>query len=246
MLELREVQAGYGRVAALHRVSLRVDQGELVTLIGVNGAGKSTVIKTVVGLLTPSAGGIWFKGQEITALPPHERVRRGIAISPEGRRIFPRMTVLENLEVGGFTLRVGGDVACELRRVFELFPRLYERRMQRAGSLSGGEQQMLAIARALMARPALLLLDEPSLGLGPIIVERIAEVIQTLKQAGFSILLVEQNAHMALSLADRGYVLETGRMILQGSATELRDDPKVREVYLGRVAGKLARGPASG
>jgi branched-chain amino acid transport system ATP-binding protein len=233
VLELDDVHAYYGSIHALKGVSLEVREGEIVTLIGANGAGKSTTLRSINGLNHPRSGTIRFQGRDITSTPPHEVVRQGISQSPEGRRLFPRMTVLENLEMGAFQRSDRAAIGEDLDRVYALFPRLHERRVQRAGTLSGGEQQMVAIGRALMARPKLLLLDEPSMGLAPIFVERIFEIVQEINTQGTPILLVEQNALMALDVADRGYVLETGTVALSDDAKKLRQNEQVRKTYLG-------------
>ncbi|NLE43503.1 MAG: ABC transporter ATP-binding protein [Chloroflexi bacterium] len=233
MLEVRDVYTYYGNICALKGISLSVEEGEIVTLIGGNGAGKSTTLNTICGLLTPKSGAICLEGRDIHALPAHEIVSLGVSQSPEGRRIFSRLTVLENLEMGAFKRTDVEGIRDDLERVFELFPRLMERQKQVGGTLSGGEQQMLAIGRALMARPRLLLLDEPSMGLAPLLVEEIFRVIQQLNQEGTTILLVEQNALMALSVGHRGYVLETGQVVLEGTAAELRENPLVQNAYLG-------------
>ncbi len=234
LLELRDVHTYYGRIHALHGVSLQVRRGEIVTLIGANGAGKTTILKTISGLLHPREGSVHFEGQDITRRPAHELVRAGIGHAPEGRRIFSRLTVLENLQMGAFTRRPL-EAKDDMARVFELFPRLKERASQRGGSLSGGEQQMLAIGRALMARPRVLLLDEPSLGLSPILVQQIFSIITEINAAGTTILLVEQNALQALNVAQRGYVLQTGRVILADAATNLAANPDVRRSYMGEI-----------
>jgi branched-chain amino acid transport system ATP-binding protein len=233
MLELTNVHTYYNNIHALKGISLTVNQGEIVTLIGANGAGKTTILRTIQGLLRPRSGSIKLEGQELTALPAHQVNQRGISQSPEGRLIFSRMTVLENLEMGAFHRRDKDGIARDMERVFELFPRLKERLKQRGGTLSGGEQQMLAMARAMMSNPRVLLLDEPSMGLAPILVEQIFEIIGALNRQGTTILLVEQNARMALSIAHRGYVLQTGEIRLQGPALQLRDDEEVRKTYLG-------------
>ena len=233
MLAVDKVHAHYGNIHALQGISLTVDEGEIVTLIGANGAGKSTTLNTICGLLHPSSGTIQLLAEGIHALPPHEIVARGVSQSPEGRRIFARLTVQENLELGAFLRDDTEQIGQDMDRVFGMFPRLRERRKQVGGTLSGGEQQMLAMGRALMARPRLLLLDEPSMGLAPLLVDEIFRVVQQLNSEGTTILLVEQNALMALSVAHRGYVLETGRIVLQGSASELLEDPQVRAAYLG-------------
>jgi branched-chain amino acid transport system ATP-binding protein len=233
MLELADVHTYYGNIRALKGVSLRVDRGEIVTLIGANGAGKTTTLKTVIGLVHPLRGTVTFNGQRIDTLATDRIVRLGIAQSPEGRRIFPRMTVMENLELGAFVRADRENVAQDLERVFTLFPRLKERVAQKGGTLSGGEQQMLAMGRALMARPTVLLLDEPSMGLSPILVETIFQVIRDINQQGTTILLVEQNARMALRVAHRGYVIQTGRIALQDTGANLLKSDLVRKTYLG-------------
>jgi len=233
MLKLDGIHAGYGAIEVLKGVSLHVDEGEIVTLIGANGAGKTTTLMTICGVLRPRAGKIEFRGQNLLPLPAHAIVRLGIAQSPEGRKIFPRLTVLENLEMGAFTRNDPGEVKRDVERMFERFPILAERRDQAGGTLSGGEQQMLAVARALMARPKLLLLDEPSLGLAPLIVKKIFDVISELNQQGVTVLLVEQNARAALKLAHYGYVLETGEITIQNTAEALLADERVQSAYLG-------------
>jgi branched-chain amino acid transport system ATP-binding protein len=233
ILELNDVHTYYGTIHALKGISLDVREGEVVTLLGANGAGKSTTLRSINGLNRPRQGSIRFQGREITLTAPHEIVKRGIAQSPEGRRLFPRMSVTENLEMGAFQRNDRPGIREDMDRVFELFPRLHERRHQKAGTLSGGEQQMCAIGRALMARPKLLLLDEPSLGLAPIFVERIFDIVKTINEQGTSILLVEQNALMALDHAHRGYVMETGKIVLADSAAALKTNEQVRKTYLG-------------
>jgi len=236
VLELEDVHTYYGSIQALKGISLHVNQGEIVTLIGANGAGKSTTLRSINGLNNPRRGRIRFQGRDITHESAHDIVEQGIAQSPEGRRLFPRMTVLENLEMGTFQRADRNDrkaVQQDLDRVYELFPRLAERKQQKAGTLSGGEQQMVAIGRALMARPKLLLLDEPSMGLAPIFVERIFEIIREINSQGTPILLVEQNALMALDVANRGYVLETGKIALADKAQALKENPDVQRTYLG-------------
>jgi branched-chain amino acid transport system ATP-binding protein len=236
ILELEDVHTYYGSIQALKGISLTVDQGEIVTLIGANGAGKSTTLRSINGLNNPRRGRIRFQGREITHASAHDIVEQGISQSPEGRRLFPRMSVLENLEMGTFQRADRGNrkaVGEDLDRVYELFPRLNERKTQKAGTLSGGEQQMVAIGRALMARPKLLLLDEPSMGLAPIFVERIFEIIREINSQGTPILLVEQNALMALDVANRGYVLETGKIALADDAKKLKQNPDVQRTYLG-------------
>ena len=232
LLEVTGLHAHYGAIEALKGISLTVDEGEVVTLIGSNGAGKSTTLRSISGLTPATSGTITFAGEDITRLPADEVVTRGLALSPEGRRCFPRMTVRENLDLGAYRRR-GRDTAADLERVFTLFPRLKERERQKAGTMSGGEQQMLAIGRAMMASPKLLLLDEPSLGIAPLLVDRIYQTIEEIHALGMAILLVEQNASRALGAAGRGYVLETGRVVLTGSAETLRQDPRVRDAYLG-------------
>ena len=234
LLELREVRAFYGNIEALRGVSLHVGEGEIVTLIGSNGAGKSTTLKTISGTLKPRHGTVMLAGRRIDHIPAHEVIRLGIAQSPEGRRVFARMTVHENLELGAFA-RKGEKLDDDLARVFDLFPRLKERRTQRAGTMSGGEQQMLAIGRALMGKPRVLLLDEPSMGLSPILTEQIFDIITEINGQGTTILLVEQNALMALNVANRGYVLQTGRIILADTAANLARNEQVRQAYLGEI-----------
>jgi branched-chain amino acid transport system ATP-binding protein len=232
LLKLEDVHTYYGQIHALQGISLEVRRGEIVTLIGANGAGKTTTLKTISGLLHPRRGSVKFEGRDISRTPAHQLVRAGIGHSPEGRRIFSRLTILENLKMGAFT-RPQNDIQGDLDHVFELFPRLKERITQRGGSLSGGEQQMLAIGRAMMARPRVLLLDEPSLGLSPILVQQIFAIIQEINSTGTTILLVEQNALQALIVANRGYVLQTGRVALSGASSDLRENEMVRKAYLG-------------
>jgi branched-chain amino acid transport system ATP-binding protein len=233
VLEVLDIHTSYGNIRALKGISLKVDEGEIVTLIGSNGAGKTTTLKTIIGTLRPHRGEIRFKGKRISGLSTNKVVRLGIAHSPEGRRIFARMTVLENLELGAFVREDRQNVAADMERVFALFPRLKERHQQKGGTLSGGEQQMLAMGRALMARPKLLLLDEPSMGLSPIMVETIFETISNIREQGTTILLVEQNARMALRVADRGYVIQAGYIILHDPADSLLRSDLVRKSYLG-------------
>ncbi|GAA4953950.1 ABC transporter ATP-binding protein [Yinghuangia aomiensis] len=234
LLELRGLEVFYGAIQALKGVDVTVREGEIVTLLGANGAGKTTTLRTVSGLLRPRVGEVVFEGERIDGIPAHHVVGLGIGHSPEGRRVFPTMTVLENLQMGAYRFK---DVPkAELERVYELFPRLHERRTQMAGTLSGGEQQMLAIGRALMGRPRLLLLDEPSMGLAPLIVAQIFAIIQEINAQGTTVLLVEQNAAQALALSDRAYVLETGSVMMSGPASDLLADPRVREAYLGEGA----------
>jgi branched-chain amino acid transport system ATP-binding protein len=233
VLHVDDIRTYYGAIQALDGISLEVFDGEIVTLIGSNGAGKSTTLRSISGIVPPRTGRIIFQGREITGMPGHEVAALGIAQSPEGRRVFPRMTVLENLEMGAFTRRDGAAIRADLERVYELFPRLKERERQKAGTMSGGEQQMLAIGRAMMAQPSLLLLDEPSLGLAPVIVDRIYEIIREINQQGVTILLVEQNANYALDVSSRGYVLETGKVALSDRSDALRNDERVKAAYLG-------------
>ncbi|MDB5607637.1 MAG: Amino acid/amide transporter ATP-binding protein 2, family [Bradyrhizobium sp.] len=233
MLRLNNVSAGYGAVTALRNIDITVDAGEVVALIGSNGAGKSTTLRAISGVVRPTAGCIEFQGEAITNLSPDQIVERGIVHVPEGRRVFPRLSVQQNLTVGAYSPRARGKENATRQRVFELFPRLYERRRQLAGSLSGGEQQMLAFGRAMMAQPVLLMLDEPSLGLAPIIVEEIAKAIDYFRESGVTVLLVEQNAELALTLATRGYVIEAGLIVLADSSDSLLDNPKVWASYLG-------------
>jgi branched-chain amino acid transport system ATP-binding protein len=233
MLEISDLSVNYGGIKALQQVSLRVETGEIVTLIGANGAGKTTTLKTISRILTAKTGRIIYQGQDITHLPPHEIVKRGIAHSPEGRRILARQTVLTNLQLGAYTRSDRLGVKSDIEEQWQLFPRLSERREQLAGTLSGGEQQMLAIARALMSRPKLLLLDEPSLGLAPQIVREIFSIIRQLNESGVTILLVEQNANLALETANRGYVLAAGRLTIAGEAGDLLRDERVKQAYLG-------------
>jgi branched-chain amino acid transport system ATP-binding protein len=233
LLEIENITLLYGRIQALHGISLEVAEGEIVALIGANGAGKSTTMRAISGLRPITAGSIRFNGEDITRLRADLRVVRGVSQSPEGRGIFPGMTVVENLEMGAYTRRNRIEINSDLDRVFTLFPRLAERRRQAGGTLSGGEQQMLAVGRALMSRPRLLLLDEPSMGLAPMLIQQIFEIIVEINQQGTTILLVEQNAQQALSRAHRGYVLETGRIVKTGPGAELLHDPAVKEAYLG-------------
>lgn len=235
LLEVENLNVYYGAIHALQGISFHVEQGEIVTLIGANGAGKSTTLNTISGLLRPREGSIRFKGQELTRMRAHDIVRLGIVQVPEGRKIFATLTVAENLDMGAYTRTDPTEIARSRERVFASFPRLKERLGQLGGTLSGGEQQMLAMGRGLMSRPTLLLLDEPSMGLAPILVEEIFSIIQEINSQGTSILLVEQNANMALSIAHRGYVLETGKIVLEGTAQELRDNPQVKKAYLGEA-----------
>ena len=232
MLQLDNVSTHYGAICAVNQVSLRVEQGEIVTLIGSNGAGKTSLLMTICGNPRASSGRIRFEGEDITELSTHHIMRKGIAVSPEGRRVFPDLTVLENLQMGGFFL-TKPEIESGVEHVFHLFPRLRERAHQRSGTMSGGEQQMLAIGRALMSKPRLLLLDEPTLGLAPLIIEQIFEIIQTIRQEGITVFLVEQNANRALQIADRGYVLETGRIVLEDTGNNLLHNTDIRKAYLG-------------
>ena len=233
LLEVKDLNVYYGAIHALQGISFDVDEGEIVTLIGANGAGKSTTLKTLSGLLRPRSGAIRFDGQDMISLAAEEIVTRGVVHVPEGRKIFAPLTVLENLEMGAYTRKDKAEIEQSMQRVFASFPRLRERLSQLGGTLSGGEQQMLAVARGLMARPRLLLLDEPSMGLAPILVEEIFEIIREINRQGTTILLVEQNANMALQVANRGYVLETGRIALEGGARDLLHNPQVIQAYLG-------------
>jgi branched-chain amino acid transport system ATP-binding protein len=233
VLHVESIETYYGSIQALKGISIDVYEGEIVTLIGSNGAGKSTTLRSISGIVPPRTGRIVFRGRDITGLPGHKVAELGIAQSPEGRRVFPRMTVIENLEMGAFTRRDTAAIREDLGRVYDLFPRLKEREKQKAGTMSGGEQQMLAIGRAMMAQPSLLLLDEPSLGLAPVIVDRIYEIIREINQQGVTILLVEQNANYALDVSARGYVLETGTVALTDKSATLRDDERVKAAYLG-------------
>ncbi len=233
LLEVKDLHVSYGAIRALHGISFKVEQGEIVTLIGANGAGKSTTLRTVSGLLRPDAGQIFYDGKEISRTEPDAIVRMGLIHVPEGRRIFAPLTVRENLEMGAYSRKDPKEIAESMERAFQLFPRLKERVEQTGGTLSGGEQQMLAVARALMAKPRLLLMDEPSMGLAPVLVEEIFNIILEINHQGVTVLLVEQNALMALSIAHRAYVLETGSVHLSGPAKELAENPQVREAYLG-------------
>jgi branched-chain amino acid transport system ATP-binding protein len=233
VLDLEDVHVSYGKITALRGVSLSVSEGEIVTVVGGNGAGKTTTLRTISGILRPTSGRVVFKGRDLSGQPTDAIVKAGLAHSPEGRMIFGRMTIAENLRLGAYNRTDSGDVRADLDRMYELFPVLGERRTQRAGHLSGGEQQMLAIGRSLMSRPDLLLMDEPSLGLAPLIVEQIFEVIVDLREQGVTILLVEQNANEALRVSDRTYVLETGLVTMQGRSTDLLHDPQLRTAYLG-------------
>lgn len=233
MLEISNIVCCYGKVEAVKSVSLRVGRGELVTIIGANGAGKSSTLKAISGLLPPSSGSITFEGEDITLASPQRILSMGIAHCPEGRRVFPQMSVQENLEIGAFRRRDKAEIARDMERMFEHFPKLYERRAQMAGTLSGGEQQMLAIGRSLMSRPKLVLFDEPSLGLAPNIVEKVFEIILRVRSDGATVLMVEQNAYAALDMCDRAYLYESGSLALQGTGKDLIGDPHVRKAYLG-------------
>jgi branched-chain amino acid transport system ATP-binding protein len=235
MLSLQGIRAGYGNIEALHGIDLEVKEGEIVTLIGANGAGKSTTLRSIMGLAQPHAGEILFEGESLRKIPTHRIAAKGIALVPEGRAVFANLTVRENLELGAYLQKNRARLRKDLEHVYGIFPRLEERLDQMAGTLSGGEQQMLAIGRAMMARPRLLLLDEPSLGLAPLMVKTIFEAIANINSEGTTILLVEQNAKLALQKSRKAYVLETGRIIMQGSSRELADDPRVKEAYLGEI-----------
>ena len=233
ILHVEDLNVYYGSIHAVKGISFDVEEGEIVTLIGANGAGKSTTLNTVAGLLKPREGKVEFEGESLLGIPPHKIVSRGMALCPEGRRVFLQMSVRDNLEMGAFTRTNSAEVADSLEMVFERFPRLKEREGQSAGTLSGGEQQMLAMGRALMSKPRLLMLDEPSMGLAPILVQEIFNIIKALHDAGTTVLLVEQNARMALSIADRAYVLETGKVSMSGNAADLANDERVKQAYLG-------------
>jgi branched-chain amino acid transport system ATP-binding protein len=233
MLTLENVSVNYGAIKALTGVSLHVEKGEVVTLIGANGAGKSTTLRTITGLLEPAEGRVVYEGEDISGRPTHKLVARGISMSPEGRGVFANLTVRENLQMGAYLQKNKGQIASDMEHAFHLFPRLKERESQNAGTLSGGEQQMLAMGRALMSRPRLLLLDEPSLGLAPLVVHTIFQAIEEIRGKGTTILLVEQNANAALKHSDRAYVLETGQIVMEGPSAELAADPRIKEAYLG-------------
>ncbi len=233
ILHVEDLNVYYGSIHAVKGISFDVEEGEIVTLIGANGAGKSTTLNTVAGLLKPREGKVEFEGESLLGIPPHKIVSRGMALCPEGRRVFLQMSVRDNLEMGAFTRTDSAEIADSLEMVFERFPRLKEREGQSAGTLSGGEQQMLAMGRALMSKPRLLMLDEPSMGLAPILVQEIFNIIKALHDAGTTVLLVEQNARMALSIADRAYVLETGKVSMSGNAADLANDERVKQAYLG-------------
>lgn len=233
VLDVRELEIAYGGIRAVQGISLYVDAGELIALIGANGAGKTTTLNCLAGLIRPTRGQVSLFGQELTQVPPHQRVQRGLALVPEGRGIFSRLTVLENLEMGAYTRKTDGTLQTDIEQIYTLFPRLAERRKQMAGTLSGGEQQMVAIGRAMMSRPKMLLLDEPSMGLAPMLVEQIVATIQTIAKNGVAILLVEQNAHLALQISQRAYVMESGQITLTGDSKSLQQDERVRKAYLG-------------
>jgi branched-chain amino acid transport system ATP-binding protein len=233
MLTIENISVNYGVIEALRGVSLHVEQGEVVTLIGANGAGKTTTLRTITGLLEPTAGRIIFEGEDISGKPTHKLVARGISMSPEGRGVFANLSVRENLQMGAYLQKNRAEIAAGMKKVFEMFPRLKERESQKAGTLSGGEQQMLAMGRALMSRPRLLLLDEPSLGLAPLVVHTIFQAIEEIKSTGTTILLVEQNAKAALGHSDRAYVLETGEIVMDGISKDIANDPRIKEAYLG-------------
>jgi branched-chain amino acid transport system ATP-binding protein len=233
MLTLENVSVNYGAIEALTDISMHIEQGEVVTLIGANGAGKTTTLRTITGLLSPSAGRVMFEGEQISGMPAHKLVAKGISMSPEGRGVFANLSVRENLQMGAYLQKNKRQIAESMQRAFTMFPRLKERESQKAGTLSGGEQQMLAMGRALMSRPRLLLLDEPSLGLAPLVVHTIFEAIEDIRSEGTTILLVEQNAHAALNHSDRAYVLETGNIVMTGVSKELAADPRIKEAYLG-------------
>ncbi len=233
MLTIENISVNYGAINALKGVSMHVGQGEVITLIGANGAGKTTTLRTITGLLAPREGRIVFEGEDISAAPTHKLVAKGIAMSPEGRGVFANLTVRENLQMGAYLKKNKREIAEDMEQAFRMFPRLKEREAQKAGTLSGGEQQMLAMGRALMSRPRLLLLDEPSLGLAPLVVHTIFEAIEEIRSKGTTILLVEQNAHAALKHSDRAYVLETGKIVMEGASKDLAADPRIKEAYLG-------------
>ena len=236
LLEIRHLTVSYGGIKAVKGIDMEIESGELVCLIGANGAGKATTLKAISGLIQPSQGAIHYRGKSITHHPTHEIVRQGLALVPEGRGVFSRMTVAENLDMGAYARTDKPEIKSDLDRIYSLFPRLHERRQQQAGTLSGGEQQMLAIGRALMSKPTLLLLDEPSMGLAPIMVQKIFETISAISKQGITILLVEQNANLALEISHRGYVMESGTITLQDSAHHLRENPQVKAAYLGEIA----------
>ena len=233
MLEIKDLEVYYGMIQAIKGISFEVNEGEVIALIGANGAGKTTILHTISGLIAPKKGSIIFEGQEITKIPAHKIVENGLAQVPEGRRVFPSLTVLENLKLGAYTRKDKKEIEDTLKMVYERFPRLEERKNQPAGTLSGGEQQMLAMGRALMSKPRIILMDEPSMGLSPIFVNEIFDIIQKVSASGTTVLLVEQNAKKALSIADRGYVLETGKIVKEGKASDLLNDEAVKKAYLG-------------
>lgn len=233
MLEVKDLEVYYGVIQAIKGVSFHVDQGEVIALIGANGAGKTTILHTVTGLLAPKKGSVYFEGKEITKMPAHKIVSLGMAHVPEGRRVFAELSVYENLKMGAYTRKDRSEIEATLEKVYERFPRLKERRNQMAGTLSGGEQQMLAMGRALMSRPKIILMDEPSMGLSPIMVNEIFDIIRSVSESGTTVLLVEQNAKKALSIADRAYVLETGKIVLEGKAKDLLEDDSIKKAYLG-------------
>ena len=238
LLNVNGLKVQYGGIKALSGISFQVERGQIVSLIGANGAGKSTTLRAITSLVPMAGGRIEYEGEDISSLDTHQMIQRGIVLVPEGRRVFPNLTTLENLKVGAYIRKDGSSIADDIEKVYTLFPRLKERHWQLAGTLSGGEQQMLAVGRALMARPKLLMMDEPSLGLAPLVVRDIFQTVLKLHGEGITILLVEQNANAALKIADRGYVLETGRITITGSGHELLENPKVREAYLGRASAK--------
>ena len=234
LLEIRDLKVNYGGIEALKGISFDVNEGEIVTLIGANGAGKSTTLRSIMSVVTPSAGSILYNGEDITHMPTDEIVKRGIVLVPEGRRVFPNLTVLENLRIGAYLRNDKEGIEADIKHVYSLFPRLEERSWQQAGTLSGGEQQMLAVGRALMAKPRLIMMDEPSLGLAPLVVKDIFSIIRRINESGTTVLLIEQNANAALKIANRGYVMQTGNVTMTGTGLELLNDQSVREAYLGK------------
>lgn len=238
ILEIRNLVVSYGGIEAVKDISLDVEQGKIITLIGANGAGKSTTLKSIAGIVKPKNASIKFNGEEISGKSPDYIVSKGITLVPEGRRVFPNLTVLENLKIGAYLRKDKAAIKSDIEHVYELFPRLKEREWQQAGTLSGGEQQMLAVGRALMSKPALIMMDEPSLGLAPLVVKGIFDIIRTVNKEGITVLLIEQNANMALKVADRGYVMETGRIIMQGTGLELLENEEIKEAYLGKKKDK--------
>ncbi len=234
LLEIRDLKVNYGGIEALKGISFDVNEGEIVTLIGANGAGKSTTLRSIMSVVTPSAGSIVYNGEDITHMPTDEIVKRGIVLVPEGRRVFPNLTVLENLRIGAYLRNDKDAIEADIKHVYSLFPRLEERSWQQAGTLSGGEQQMLAVGRALMAKPRLIMMDEPSLGLAPLVVKDIFSIIRRINESGTTVLLIEQNANAALKIANRGYVMQTGNVTMTGTGLELLNDQSVREAYLGK------------